>query len=62
MSSYLSLIKKAMISNGFENIPIISLSPDDMNHREQPGFKINRLKALPISFFFFAMLFADSLA
>jgi hypothetical protein len=47
-----------MISNGFA---IISLSPDDMNHREQPGFKINRLKALPISFFF-AMLFADSLA
>ncbi len=59
-SSYLSLIKKAMISNGFEDIPIISLSLKNMNQSEQPGFKINWLKALPTSFF--AMLFTDSLA
>ena len=59
-SSYLSLIKKAMISNGFEDIPIISLSTGNINEIEQPGFKINWLKTLPITFF--AMLFADSLS
>lgn len=59
-SSYLSLIKKAMISNGFEDVPIVSLSTDNMNASEQPGFKINWLKTLPTTFF--AMLFADSLS
>ncbi|OCF98798.1 acyl-CoA dehydratase activase-related protein [Gilliamella sp. wkB308] len=59
-SSYLSLIKKAMISNGFEDIPIISLSTGNINEIEQPGFKLNWFKTLPITFF--AMLFADSLS
>lgn len=59
-SSYLSLIKKAMINNGFDDIPIISLSTGNMNQDEQPGFKINWLKTLPISFF--SVLFADSLS
>ena len=59
-SSYLSLIKKAMISNGFADVPIISLSTGNINEIEQPGFKMNWLKTLPTTFF--AMLFADSLA
>ncbi|WP_392564178.1 acyl-CoA dehydratase activase-related protein [Orbus wheelerorum] len=59
-SSYLSLIKKAMISNGFEDIPIVSLSNGNMDEHQQPGFKLNRLKSLGPTFF--AMLFADSLS
>ncbi|WP_392562210.1 acyl-CoA dehydratase activase-related protein [Orbus sturtevantii] len=59
-SSYLSLIKKAMISNGFDDIPIVSLSNGNMDENKQPGFKLNWLKSLPPTFF--AMLFADSLA
>lgn len=49
-----------MISNGFEDIPIISLSPNNMNQREQPVLKLTGLKHC--QFLFFAMLFADSLA
>ena len=59
-SSYLSLIKKAMISNGFEDIPIVSLSTGNINEIEQPGFRINWLKTLPTTFF--AMLFTDSIS
>lgn len=59
-SSYLSLIKKAMLSNGFEDIPIISLSTGNIKEHSQPGFKINWLKTLPPTFF--SMLFADSLS
>lgn len=59
-SSYLSLIKKAMLNNGFNDIPIVSLSTDSINENEQPGFKLNWIKSLPATFF--AMLFADSIS
>lgn len=59
-SSYLSLIKKAMISNGFDDIPIVSLSVENTEEDNQPGFKMNLLKSLPPTFF--SMLFSDSLA
>ncbi|WP_392559658.1 acyl-CoA dehydratase activase-related protein [Orbus mooreae] len=59
-SSYLSLIKKAMSSSGFDDIPIVSLSVDDMKEDNQPGFKMNWFKTLPPTFF--SMLFSDSLA
>ncbi|MBT4286065.1 MAG: CoA protein activase [Deltaproteobacteria bacterium] len=58
-SSYLSLIKKAMISAGYNDIPIISCTlAEGLNH--QPGFKVDWLKLLKI--LFCAALFADSLA
>jgi len=58
-SSYLSLIKKAMISAGYNDIPIISCTlAEGLNH--QPGFKVDWLKLLKI--LFCATLFADSLA
>lgn len=59
-SSYLSLIKKAMSNSGFNDIPIVSLSVDDMKEDSQPGFKMNMFKSLPPTFF--AMLFSDSLS
>jgi predicted nucleotide-binding protein (sugar kinase/HSP70/actin superfamily) len=40
-SSYLSLLKKALIDAGFEQVPIISLSPSVGKLHEQPGFKLN---------------------
>ncbi|QIQ21364.1 acyl-CoA dehydratase activase-related protein [Zophobihabitans entericus] len=59
-SSYLSLIKKAMISNGFGDIPIISLSGGNITEHEQPGFKLNWMKTLPAAFI--GMLFADAIS
>lgn len=59
-SSYLSLIKKAMLNAGYDDIPIVSLSPGTNNEHEQPGFKLNWMKSLPPTFI--AMLFTDSIA
>jgi predicted nucleotide-binding protein (sugar kinase/HSP70/actin superfamily) len=43
-SNYLSLIKKALVKNGYENIPVVgvSLSNQDLNY--QPGFKLNPIR------------------
>ncbi|MFA6570945.1 MAG: acyl-CoA dehydratase activase-related protein, partial [Bacteroidota bacterium] len=45
-SSYLSLIKKALVKNGYADIPVIgiSLSSKLLNH--QPGFKLSRTKLI----------------
>ncbi|MDR1054815.1 MAG: acyl-CoA dehydratase activase-related protein [Prevotellaceae bacterium] len=59
-SSYLSLIKKAMISAGFADVPIISLNSGNIKNNPQPGFKINWIKVLPSAFI--SILFADSIA
>lgn len=59
-STYLSLIKKAMISAGYSDIPVISIGPFGKTLNEQPGFEINWFKMLPVTIV--AMLFADSLA
>jgi len=59
-STYLSLIKKAMISAGYSDIPVISIGTSGKILNQQPGFEINWLKVLPITIV--AMLFADSLA
>lgn len=48
-SSYISLIKKALIEAGFQDIPVLSLTfglPPVGN--QQSGFRINWLKMLPI--------------
>lgn len=59
-SSYLSLIKKAMISNGFADVPIISLSTNSMINIQQPGFKLNWIKTVPATFI--GILFADAIS
>jgi predicted CoA-substrate-specific enzyme activase len=57
-SNYLSLIKKALVSAGFEDIPVISCTlADGLNH--QPGFKIDWLSLLKI--LYCSTLFADTL-
>lgn len=40
-SCYLSLLKRAMIAAGFEDVPIVSLAAGQKDLHEQPGLKLN---------------------
>ena len=59
-STYLSLIKKAMLDAGYEDIPVISVGTSGKTINTQPGFEINWLKLLPITLA--GMLYTDSLS
>ena len=58
-SNYLSLIRKAMIGAGFDDIPIISVTTSQ-GLIDQPGFQINWLVKTKI--LFVATMFADCIA
>ncbi len=58
-TTYLSLINKALITAGYDDIPIVSVGTSGKTVNSQPGFKINWLKLLPLTLA--GMLFADSL-
>ncbi len=58
-SNYLSLIRKAMIGAGFEDIPIISVT-SSQGGMNQPGFKINWLRKIRI--LLVTTMFADCIA
>ncbi len=47
-SNYLSLIKKAMVEAGYGDIPVLSISFGSGLKNDQPGFKMNWLKILPM--------------
>lgn len=47
-SNYMSLIRKALIENGYTDTPLISVSTGSGLKNEQPGFRINWLRMLPI--------------
>ncbi|MDR0714932.1 MAG: acyl-CoA dehydratase activase-related protein [Bacteroidales bacterium] len=59
-STYLSLIKKALISAGFEDVPVIAIGTEGKIINSQPGFDVNWLKLLPV--IFETLCYADSLA
>ncbi len=59
-STYLQLIKKAMISAGFDDIPVLAIGTAGKTINPQPGFSIDWKKLLPVTFT--TMLFGDSLA
>lgn len=59
-SNYLSLIRKALIENGYNNTPVISITFDSGIDNEQPGFKVNWLRMLPLALA--AVLYSDSMA
>ena len=40
-TSYVSMIKKALISAGFEDVPVVTLSTNFQTLNEQPGFEFN---------------------
>lgn len=47
-SNYISLIKKALTESGLGNVPVLSLASGSGIDNDQPGFKVNWLKMLPI--------------
>lgn len=59
-STYLSLIKKGMISAGYKDVPVISLGTAGKTINPQEGFDIKWKKVLPIVFM--AILYSDSLS
>jgi len=59
-SNYISLIKKALTESGFGDVPVLSLASGSGIENEQPGFKINWPKILPIVIA--ALIYSDSLA
>ncbi len=59
-SNYLSLIRKALQENGYVNTPVISISPWSGIVNDQPGFKINWLKIIPVALA--AILYTDCIS
>ncbi len=58
-SNYLSLIRKAMINAGFEDIPVISVTASG-GLVDQPGFQMNWLTKIKL--LFFITMYADCIA
>ena len=58
-TNYVSLIKKALLQAGFDNIPVISTSFSKQSSNAQPGFSLNRPKL--ISLIFSGLLVIDQL-
>lgn len=59
-SNYLALIRKALVENGYTDTPVISVSAGSGLKNEQPGFRINWLRILPMAVA--ALLYTDVLA
>jgi predicted nucleotide-binding protein (sugar kinase/HSP70/actin superfamily) len=59
-SNYLSLIRKALIENGYQHTPVISVTFGGNLENEQPGFKVNWMKLLPVTLA--AVLYGDAIA
>lgn len=47
-SSYMALMKKALVSAGYSDIPIITVGTAGKTINQQPGFTMNWLKFLPV--------------
>lgn len=58
-TSYLSLIRKALVAAGFAHVPVISVTASS-NLSLQPGFQVNWLRMIPM--LYTATMFADCLA
>lgn len=59
-SNYISLIKRALVDAGYANTAVISLTFGDEIKNNQPGFKVNWAKVLPVALR--AVLFSDVIA
>jgi len=59
-TNYVAILKKALADTGFEHIPVVAIAASGSLFNEQPGFKVNWLKVLPI--LFNAILISDCLA
>ena len=56
-SNYLPMLKKALVDAGYPNVPVISLTLGSGIKNEQPAFKINWSKILPVALR--AVLYSD---
>lgn len=59
-SNYLSLIKRALVEAGFGDVPIISLTLGSDLKNNQPGFRMNWFKMIPVVLN--ALLYSDCIA
>ena len=59
-TNYVAILKKALDSNGFAHIPVVAIAGADSLFNEQPGFKVNWLRILPV--IFNALLISDCLS
>jgi len=59
-TNYLALIKRAMINEGYNNVPIVSVAASQALLKNQPGFKPNWFKLIKPAFI--SLLFVDSLS
>jgi coA enzyme activase len=59
-SNYVAIIRKALIDAGYCNTPVVSLTMGGSIRNEQPAFKINWLKVLPVAFR--AVLYSDCIS
>jgi predicted nucleotide-binding protein (sugar kinase/HSP70/actin superfamily) len=59
-TGYLSLLKRALISSGFEDIPVIAISTATKPQNEQPGFELDAKEFLSKAVL--SIIFADALS
>lgn len=59
-SSYVSLIKKALVDAGYDDVPVIAFAVGGSIKNLQPGFRVNWMKLLPIALY--SVLYSDCIA
>ena len=59
-SSYVSLIKKALVDAGYPEVPVVAFTFGSAIKNRQPGFRVNWMKMLPIALY--AVLYSDCIA
>lgn len=59
-SNYAELIEKALIAAGYDDVPVVAVHLAGGHFHDQPGFKLNWLKAVPSAFL--SLTVADALS
>ena len=59
-SSYVSLLKKALLASGFPQVPVVSVSLGGIELNEQPGFRLDATRLLLRGLF--ATIYTDALS
>ena len=59
-SNYLALIKRALVSAGFADVPVVAFAVGGDIKNNQPGFTLNWLKLMPVALY--AIVFSDTIS
>lgn len=59
-SNYAPMIRKALVEAGYSDVPVVSIAPQSNIANNQPGFRINWLKLLPVALR--AILYSDCIS